>query len=413
MEQNKQIPAVVIGFNHTALGVVRELGRKKIQVTAIDSSKHLCSYSRYCTTCHGPDLTKNPEAFLKALKTLFNPSAKAILFPSNDSAVLFMVRYYNILENYFYMTFGNPEVIKKIVNKNKFYELAASNKVRVPKTFVPKNYTELEKIGRRLGYPVIIKPCTSSEFEEKTGEKLLKINSFTELKKKFLSLNQQFPLMIQEIVAGDENEQFSCSLYMNKSFQSIAIFTARKIRNYPSGFGVGTLVQSVHSGEYLSTAINFLKRIRYTGIAEVEFKKDRKSGNYVMIEINTRSWGQNALAEKCGQPVSYIAYKDIAGETVPGKIKQKNGIAWISVEKDMFAVIDLLKNGKLGWFSYMKSLLHIRVFSLFSFDDPMPFFYYFFYLRHLTLTRLLRKVYRIVSKKMMYNFRKKQRRRSV
>ena len=114
-------PAVVLGFNGTALGIIRELGRRGVPVIAVDSSKSLGWHSKYCSTYLSPDMESASEAFLKFLIDLSRIYPNAVLFPSNDTGVLFIAKYYEKIEPHFLLTFQNPELIKCIVNKGPFF----------------------------------------------------------------------------------------------------------------------------------------------------------------------------------------------------------------------------------------------------------------------------------------------------
>lgn len=391
-----KIPAVVLGFNGTALGVIRELGRRGVSVIAVDSSKSLAWHSKYCSTYLSPDMERAPDAFLKFLIDLSRIYPNAVLFPSNDIGVLFIVKYYEEIERCFRVTFQSPELIKCIVNKGPFFKLARDHGVPVPNTLILKSISDLSGVSNDLNYPLILKPFVSNAFERLTGRKWIKISSPEELEKEYKALCNKCSLIAQEIVPGPDEEQFSCAVYIDRQHRPLAVFNAQKIRSHPVQSGAGTLVKSISGDSFTSIAVNFLCSTGYSGIAEVEFKRDHMSGQYKMIEVNARSWAQNILAEKCGAPLSYIAYRDLIGNPVSQIQHQRKGLKWISFERDVFACLQYRQQRLLNIRQYFASLANVRVFSIFAWDDPMPFFYYLFFLRQIRLRTILNKFYRFV-----------------
>lgn len=384
-------PAVVLGFNGTALGIIRELGRRGVPVIAVDSSKNLAWHSKYCSTCLSPDMEIAPDAFLRFLINLSKTCPNAILFPSNDTGVLFITKYYEEIEPHFRVTFQNPDLIKRIVNKGPFFKLARDHGAPVPNTLILESISDLSGVSNYLSFPLILKPFVSNAFERVTGRKWIKIISPEELEKEYKALCNKCSLIVQEIVSGPDEEQFSCAVYIDRHHRPLAVFNAQKIRSHPIESGAGTLVKSISGDSFTSIAVDFLCSTGYTGIAEVEFKRDHMSGQYKMIEVNARSWAQNILAEKCGVPLSYIAYRDLIGDPTSQVQHQQKGLKWISFERDIFAYLQYKEQGCLNVYQYLKSLAKVRVFSTFAWDDLMPFFYYLVFLRHIRLHTILKK----------------------
>src|SRR5581483_2233614 len=52
--------------------------------------------------------------------------------------------------------------------------------------------------------------------------------------------------------------------------------------------------------ELVAATERMLRALDYTGVAMVEFKKDKRTGAWIFIEINGRFWGSLPLAVACG-----------------------------------------------------------------------------------------------------------------
>jgi protein-tyrosine-phosphatase len=54
------------------------------------------------------------------------------------------------------------------------------------------------------------------------------------------------------------------------------------------------------NAELLDATARMMQALKYTGVAMVEFKQDRATGRWVLIEINARFWGSLALCARAG-----------------------------------------------------------------------------------------------------------------
>ena len=65
-----------------------------------------------------------------------------------------------------------------------------------------------------------------------------------------------------------------------------------------------------------------LAAFAYTGISQVEFKRDPRDGRYKLMEVNARLWQWHGLAGACGVDVPLIAFRDLTGGTDPAATSQ-------------------------------------------------------------------------------------------
>lgn len=374
------IPALVIGFNHTALGIIRALGRKGVPVYAVDyTGGGVGAYSRYCRgKFHGPDFRIYEQEMIRQISSILNKLGRSVIFPSNDDSVHFLVKNYEAIKENAYMSFLDPGVTHACLDKKDFYQLATQHSLPLPATYFPSDRDELGKIMDLIKYPCIIKPVLSKEFEHKEGIKAKKLFSKKELQTAFNSYFGKYRVMVQELVAGPDEDQYSVASYWKIGGEPVGLFQARKCRSFPIEFGAGTLVESGYNPECATIACKFMKDIGFQGIAEIEFKRDKLSGQLKVIEINPRAWGQISLAEKCGLNFAYYNYLDAIGRLGPRLCINSfsNGIKWLSLYRDIYAFVDYRNAGLLTMGQYVRSLRGRIIIDEFAWDDPMPFFYY-------------------------------------
>ena len=180
--------------------------------------------------------------------------------------------------------------------------------------------------------------------------------------------------MVQSIIPGPNTNHFKVSAYIGRAGEPLAVFTLRKIRQCPTEFGVGTMVESVHYPELRDLGLQFFRRIGYRGIGSIEFKKDDRDGKLTMIELNPRLWHQNGLAADCGMSFPLIQYLDLSGQNPAPLTTFKEGVCWLDAMADFQSFCDYHSRGELSVWSWLRSISRARSFTIFAPDDMGPFF---------------------------------------
>ncbi len=373
-----QTPAIVLGMAVTGLAVVRALARQGVKVYALDPDKNKPTLAtRYadCRIC--PDALKQPAEFKKFLLELGKEIGEgAVLLPTNDNFNDFVNNHRDELQKHFKFLMTDKTIMDQLMDKKGQSDLANNVHVPMPKTFYPKNMTEIQSIADEVRYPVIIKGLTTSLWRQKYGDtKGMIAENKEKLLKEFEQIYQaKIDCVVQEIIEGDDQCHYKLCAYIGKNGQTLLTFTLQKIRQYPCHFGIGSSVISVKNDEVAELGLKFMKAINYRGVGSIEFKKDTRDGKYRMIEMNPRFWAQNGLTEGCGQNFALTAYLDILGESVAPKTDFQEHVKWIAFKEDRASFYGYKKEGVLTWGQWLGSVFSgKKVWALWSLDDPMPF----------------------------------------
>lgn len=374
--QDKPV-ALVLNSQVSGLGVIRSLGMKGISVLALDHDPLAIGlYSRYVkrkVIC--PDPLRQEEAFVNLLISVGKEmDVPGILFPTTDAYVVAVVRSRAELEKYYQIPFSPWKAIKEIVDKEHQYKKAMKADIPIPKSYFPKDYQETKQIGKEIGYPVILKPAYSHPFVIKYIIKAVKVNSCKELIEKYQKYTSAgHKMIIQEIIEGDADRLYEFVSYANSKGEPIAIFVGRKLEQYPPDFGSGTVFESVDEPRIVELGTQLLKAFNYHGISFSEFKLDPKDDQFKLMEFNPRITHCNSLSTECGVNLPYIAYQDARGYNQNTIIlPDRYGIKWVHPEMGLFKRKKIIYYGKYG-LPRPKKL----VYAIFSFDDPMPDFFFF------------------------------------
>jgi D-aspartate ligase len=384
--------AFVLNLSINGLGVVRSLGRRGIPVIGLDPNpRQIGHFSRYCKGIVCPD-PENEERYIDFLLTLGEQlNTKGVLMPTADSDVMAISKHRNKLEKYYILPLADFAVIEKLINKKKFYKILEDLNMPHPKTFSCKNISEVKQISSGINYPCIIKPIFSTYFNKEFGTKVFNVNCEKELINAYNKASSKgHEVVIQEMIPGSDTNMYLVSAYFNCLSQPLGIFSFKRIRQYPRIFGNGALCISVCSSEITELCTQLLKKIRYHGIIDAEFKRDPRDNTFKFIEINARTGMQHRLAARCGIDLPYIAYMDAIGQNIEQVGPQKEGIKWIHMLSDLRSSFESIFTGDLSVIEYIKSLKGEKEYAIFARDDLIPFFIFLSNLSSATLKYLIK-----------------------
>jgi D-aspartate ligase len=364
--------AIVIGGDYRALGIVRSLGRRNIPVWVLTNEHRLATVSRYAERyLPWPQPEQEQVSYLLHLSECHGLNGWA-LFPSDDEAAASLARRHSTLAARFRLTTPSWDTLRWAYDKRCTYQVAASLGIDQPRTFFPRNRDEAAALD--CSFPVILKPAYKEHINAFTLAKAWRADdraSLISAYDKARRLVDPRIIMVQAFIPGGGEEQFSyAALCVNGRAQ--ASITARRMRQYPIDFGrASSFVRSVDIPHVDEPARRLLKAIGLTGLAEVEFKRDPRTGSYQLLDINARVWGWHTLGAKAGVDFPYLLWRLVHGETLP-EVRGRSGVSWVRMLTDVQATAAEFRRGRLSWTDYVRSLRGPLEFAIFALDDPAP-----------------------------------------
>ena len=368
--------AVVLGADYRALGVARSLGRRGIPVWMLAASgEPLASLSRYVQrTLPWPSDTKPGQVdYLSNLAVLHGLRGWALI-PSADESAAFIARHYDKLALSYTHTIPSWEVVRWAYDKRLTYALAARVGVPYPLTAIPRRQTELTDLN--VPFPAVLKPAIKDAANPLNTAKAWPVNSRDELARRFAEaceFTSPELLMVQEVIPGGGEMQFSYAA-LCRDGAPLAWLTARRTRQYPARFGrASTFVETVSCPEALEPSIRLLHELRYTGLIEIEYKRDSRDGGLKLLDVNPRVWGWHTLCGRAGVDFPWLLWLLVSGHGVPAA-RARLGVRWLRVSTDTPTAARELLRRRLSVREYRRSLRGPRESAIFAWDDPLPGF---------------------------------------
>ena len=302
---------IVLGGHVLGYGIIKIYADHNIPSVVIDTEKfRITKYSRYCKayyTCAGDDIVD----FLIRLGREGRYNGWLVI-PTDDFYLRMVSQNKQLLNEYFIVTVDNWEIVEKFYNKKYAYPLAERAGVPIPKIFYPRTENELERISRAIEYPCIIKPSVGHFFLKKFNTKVFICNDWSELRENYknsICIMDTGDIMVQEIIPGNSEHQYSVGMFYNKD-RSYNHIVARRKRQSPPDFGTGTTyAETVENPELVVYAEKILGEAGYFGICEVEFKYDTRDRKYKFLEVNARIWRWHSIAEGASIPFLLSLYQ--------------------------------------------------------------------------------------------------------
>ena len=368
------VGAIVCGGCYLGLGIVRSLGRAGVPVCVIDDERSIARFSRYTTHSVRVADLRNEQ---KIVETVIQVGDELglhgwVLYPTREEMVAAFARHRDVLESRFRVPTPTWSSVEWAWDKRKTYQLANDLGIPTPRTWYPKTLADLAEIDGEP--PFALKPAIKEHFIYATKAKAWRANDAEELAERFeqaAALVPEGEIMVQELIPGDGRQQFGyCAFF--KEGEAIGTMVACRRRQHPPEFGrASTLVETVELPLLEQLSENFLRAIDCYGLAEVEYKLDRRDGRYKLLDVNLRAWGYHTLGPRAGVDFPYMVFADQVGEPVERR-RARAGVRWIRLVTDVPTGAVEIAGRRVGWRSYLRSLRGLNVESVFSREDPLP-----------------------------------------
>lgn len=370
---------------YTGLEIARSLGGRGIPVLGLTAQRGVYgNATRFAKTQFVPDSKLEPEALLTSLLAIGRSlPCRGILFPTRDHDLVFLDRFRAQLEPYFSLVMPGSGPLETCLNKWETFVSARNAGIDAPWCLAVEDRAGLESALGGIAYPCVLKPVAAHHWREAGrwalvgGRKAIVVRSEAELLAEYTQIARaEKRVLIQQLVPGPDSNLEIVGCYIDSNSKWAAGFTAQKLAQSPEGFGTGCILRTADRNGLFERTRTLLEAMRFTGMAEVEYKWDAKSGKYYLIEINPRPWDQLALGRVSGVDLSLLAYADHAAMPAPALNPDTAVHKWIA--EDAFVIESL----RLAWrrdrrfFSLLKLAAGHRTYAIWSPRDPLPFLSY-------------------------------------
>jgi predicted ATP-grasp superfamily ATP-dependent carboligase len=371
-----------------ALPIVRSLGKRNISTTLLTQNELVPSMFScwHADRILCPPSYDNLEDFVGALRQIVMKRKYDTIFPLGDNSLFPISERRDLFTPYLKLALPSHESVMKALDKSETLKAAEEIGIPTPKTFRPRNMTEVREISAKIQYPAVIKPRNSYVWGN-NGKAIHSrpsyVKSPSELVSTYEKVDEDFSApLIQEYVPG---HNISVAVLFDHG-ELKAACCIRVFRTMPVTGGTSVLRESVPiDPKLLKYTSDLLRSLRWHGVAEVEFRVDSRNLTPKLMEINARFWGSMNVAIKSGVDFPYLLYLLAMGEHMDPVFNYKSGVKyrWLDADEQNFRLILKSKqrplnvestdkaNAVFRFLKFYEKNLHYDGFSV---SDPLPFF---------------------------------------
>lgn len=306
-------PAVVLGID-TPIGltVVRELGERGVPVHGIGRTPHAIGRaSRYLS---GFSVRPGREPLGAWLPALIEQTKAKALLAISENDLISLAELDPVLNGCRVLTPRTAQ-LKKVLDKLETLALASSLGIDTPQSWQPRIEDDFASKMHSLCFPVVAKwanPVSVSDLLETAGFPFIKADHASEpsallaLLDRYAGLDH-FPL-VQSYCPG---VGFGQMLHMADGRATLR-FQHERIHEWPPEGGVSSYCRAVpldRHAEQMEESESLLRALAWEGPAMVEYRWDRSTGRYWLMEVNGRFWGSQPLARQCGAHFAWELYR--------------------------------------------------------------------------------------------------------
>lgn len=356
-------PAVIAGAYRTGVLGVRSLVRRNVHATLFDCDPTMPGFkSAYgpARLCPNPDTEPDAwERFMLNLATEYD--RPPVLIASSDQFVTAIFRHAEALRAHFVFSPGIA-LHGALAEKRTQYALAREHGMPLPRTEFAASLDEVLAFGREASFPCLIKPNHFREWQRFPSDhplyhmKVSVANDISQLCATYqLAATVTPEVILQEVIQGDDPAKSVYLSCYDAQGRRIANAMFRELRCNPMGFGPASITEPVFDNEVDQVCNNFLRSMGYSGICEIEVKRDERDGSVKLIEANPRLTGGGDAAPYAGVDLCWLHYLDLIGRPVMPVSPSRENFRHIVLRADARAVPAYLGAGTISWGDILRS----------------------------------------------------------
>jgi predicted ATP-grasp superfamily ATP-dependent carboligase len=374
---DRSVPVLLVKIghyplHHGAVHAVRTLGRVGVPVYAITEDHFeptaLSRYLRGHFVWRTTGFEEEGELIhgLRAITARFD--RPPIVLATDDEAAVLLAEHSNTGD------FVAPRVPswlpRALASKRGLYELCKKVGVSTPDAVVPSSKDEVLAYAERGVFPVVLK---NIEPWERLRTPAVSSSTIVNTPEELMLLAHEWPespgLMFQEYLPRDTAEDWIFHGYCDADSICLTAFTGIKLRSWPPHAGVTVHGRTVANEPLAELSTNLCRQLGYQGIADLDWRFDRRDGRYKLLDFNPRVGAQFYLFRtEAGIDVVRALHLDLTGRHVPSS-RQIEGRGL--VVENLYAVAMFSRRR-----SAEQPALHQRgrtAFAWIARDDPLPF----------------------------------------
>jgi predicted ATP-grasp superfamily ATP-dependent carboligase len=355
---------VVAGGYYTGVVLMRNLARRGVEVSCIDSNPRMPGFKTvYGMAYRCPNPDEQPRDWVDFMLQLATKLGGCpVLIASSDRFIGVVGDNAAELRQSFVFPEASIAVQALLATKRRQYDIAASHNLPVPRTSFVTSAEQLAVFTREARFPCLMKPVHFREWQRFPAghplsfRKVAVASSPPDLKALYLLAASVTPeVVVQEVIEGPDTAKLVYLSCYGRDGRRLGGCVLRQLRTDPIYFGSASVVEPISDPEADASCDAFLRSLNYIGLCEIELKRDSRDGSLKMIEANPRYSVTADAAPYLGLDLGWLHYLDLIGEEVAPVEPEIRDFRHIVLLRDFATFRSYLRAGLLSWKDLIRS----------------------------------------------------------
>lgn len=346
---DRSVPALVVKIghyptHHGGVGAIRSLGRLGVPVYAVTEGHWTAAaQSRYLRdrfvwpTTGLEDPGWLVQCLVKIGRRIGRPS---VLLPFDDEAAVLIAENAAELGQVFLFPRIEPSLPRQLASKRGLFKTCIRYGVSTPPAAFPSNRSELERFIADASFPVVAKDLEA--FERKRAPVVTTSTRFDnadQLRLAACSWGDEFSVILQDYLPAEYCEDWIFHAYFDESSKPLVQYTGIKVRSFPLEAGMTSRAYSVFNPLLADLSAQLASSVGYRGVLDLDWRYDRRTGRYHLLDFNPRIGAQFRLFENTAKiDVVRAMHLDLTGRPVPAA-PQVDGRRYLVENLDLAAAL--------------------------------------------------------------------------
>jgi predicted ATP-grasp superfamily ATP-dependent carboligase len=274
------------------------------------------------------------RALVDALCSLANGNRqRPVLIMTDDRAVETVSESREELDPSYRIGLPPRASVPVLADKTSFQQLAEKGGLPVPRSVILRDRSDLSRLDR-LTPPLVIKPANKALVLNSDVERAERVETLEQARELAgRRVERTRGLIVQEWIEGPDTEIYFALFVCDAQSRLTAYFQGRKVVCEPPRIGSTALCTEARdpTGELERITRSYLSSVGYVGVGGLEFKRDRRTGRFVIVEPTVgRTDHQAEIATLCGVNIPLAAYRTALGDPVEPATRTAGPVAWRS-----------------------------------------------------------------------------------
>lgn len=331
---DRTVPALVLKIGQDPLrsgpvGALRTLGRVGVPAFAVtEPGVTPAGLSRHCAGRFIWRATgdEDPGFLADALCEMGRQAGRrSVIVPMDDESAVLVAEYAARLSEHFLFPSVASGLPRQLASKSGLSELCEEHGVPAPASVVPAGRDELAAFAATATFPIVVKNAEAWDRRNPVGRSVGASSSGTRVlhdPAELLVLSETAAgapgLIVQEYIPAEQAEDWIVHFYSDANADCRVIFSGLKVRSWPPVAGVTACGVSITNPVLTALTERFCKQIGYGGVADLDWRLDRRDGQYKLVDFNPRVGNNFRLFKNdAGIDVVRALHLDLTGREIP------------------------------------------------------------------------------------------------